>query len=348
MAMAVAMETMKRWSGAGDAIAAACGLAVSLALAAAAPAADAGPGIARRVERLTRDTHWTAIAAIRLKFPTFHPQGMVRIGTDFYVSSVEVATLPVRQPDPTDPHDRTTGAGRGHLFKVGPDGTLLADLVLGEGTIYHPGGIDFDGRSIWVPVSEYRPASRAIVYRVDPATMRVTGSFRFADHIGAIVHDLADDSLRGASWGSRSFYRWPLSHDGLPANPSTARAQANPVQYIDYQDCHYVGGDRMLCAGVGEYRTGPTDAVFQLGGIDLVDLRDDRPVWQVPIELRSPSGRVMTQNPFFLEATGAGVRAWFVPDDDQSTMYVFDAATASSAAAKQRPPSPSAPAGNPR
>ena len=34
--------------------------------------------------------------------------------------------------------------------------------------MYHPGGIDYDGRHIWVSVAEYRPNSRSIVYRIDP------------------------------------------------------------------------------------------------------------------------------------------------------------------------------------
>ena len=47
--------------------------------------------------------------------------------------------------------------------------------------MYHPGGIDYDGDDIWVPVAEYRPNSRSIVYRVDPETMKATEVFRFAD-----------------------------------------------------------------------------------------------------------------------------------------------------------------------
>ena len=99
----------------------------------------------------------------------------------------------------------------------------------------------------------------------------------------------------------------------------------NPAHYIDYQDCHYVGDHRMLCSGVGEYRSTPEAPPFQLGGFDLVDLRENRPLWQVPVELRSPSGRAMTQNPAFVEATDGGLRAYFMPDDDASTIYVFDA-----------------------
>src|SRR5205085_9104249 len=101
----------------------------------------------------------------------FHPQGMVKIGDAFYVSSVD------------------KGKGAGHLFKIDRDGNLAGDLPLGAGVVYHPGGIDYDGASIWVPVAEYRPDSRAIVFKVDPQTMKATEVVRVADHIGAIVHD---------------------------------------------------------------------------------------------------------------------------------------------------------------
>ena len=62
-----------------------------------------------------------------------------------------------------------------------------------------------------MPVAEYRPDSRSIVYRVDPETMTASEVFRVADHIGAIVHNTDDGTLRGVSWGSRRFYRWPLT-----------------------------------------------------------------------------------------------------------------------------------------
>src|SRR5215211_5269041 len=162
-------------------------LAVLLAAVAAALARQANRGgIAELVMQVTRDTKWTLAASIPVAFPTFHPQGMVRIGETFYVSSVEIRKPTRRFPSAVDGYDRDAGEGIGHLFKVDGSGRLLADLLLGEGSIYHPGGIDYDGRAIWVPVAEYRPNSRAIVYRVDPQTMKATEVFRFADHIGAV------------------------------------------------------------------------------------------------------------------------------------------------------------------
>jgi hypothetical protein len=96
------------------------------------------------------------------------------------------------------------------LFKLDMKGNLITDLTLGEGSIYHPGGIDYDGKSIWVPAAEYRPNSRAIIYRVDPVAMKATEVFRYGDHIGGLVHNTENKTLHGVSWGSRRFYTWTL------------------------------------------------------------------------------------------------------------------------------------------
>jgi hypothetical protein len=308
---------------------AAATLAVAAALAAPIAFAAPDPVLGERVLKLTRGTKWNEVAAIKIGFRTHHPQGMLKIGDEFFVSSVEILKPTTRYPEPRDGYDRDTGEGKGHLFKIGPKGELLADLVLGEGAVYHPGGIDYDGESLWVPVAEYRPNSASIVYRVDPKTMKAVEVFRFRDHVGGIVRDTVSNTLHGVSWGSRRFYAWPLGADGkitnADAKPEALRVM-NPAQYIDYQDCHYLGQRRMLCSGLNTYRTKADGAPFFLGGWEVVNLADNRAVWQVPVELWAPSGKPMTQNPFFVEPTAAGLRAYFMPDDDNSTLFVFEAA----------------------
>src|SRR5262245_47911773 len=262
--------------------------------------------------RLTRTSSWTRVAALPIAFRTFHPQGMVKIGDTFFVSSVEVK-------------NRAASEGVGHLFKIDKAGKLVTDLTLGEGALYHPGGIDYDGTDIWVPVAEYRPDSRAIVYRVDPETMKATEIVRVADHIGAIVHNTDDNTLHGVSWGSRRFYRWTLGADGRAAKAAADAAPAlNASHYLDYQDCKYVGGRRMLCTGVTEMRQAPNGPPFRLGGIDLVDLTDGRPLHQVPVLLWTDRGLDMTHNPVWIEPSASGLRAWFMPEDDSSTLYIYD------------------------
>jgi len=288
---------------------------------------DVHSTVAERVKKLGRDSSWKPVTAIAVGFPTHHPQGMVKIGDTFFVSSVDVAVPTRRFPAPMNGYDRDAGQGTAHLFKIDRAGQLIRDLPLGEGTVYHPGGIDFDGVNIWVPVSEYRPDSRSIVYRVDPERMVATEVLRFADHIGAVVHDTDDHTLVGVSWGSRRFYRWTLGKDLKPTNatvpPDQLRA-LNPSHYVDYQDCKYVGGHRMLCTGVTELRQRPEAPPFRLGGMDLVDLRDGRPLHQVPVLLWTAGGLDMTHNPVWIEATDRGLRGYFMPEDDTSTIYVYD------------------------
>jgi hypothetical protein len=232
-----------------------------------------------------------------------------------------------RLPEVRDGYDRDAGEGVGHLFKIDLRGNLIADLRVGEGTIYHPGGIDYDGTHIWVTVAEYRPHSRSIVYRVDPHTMRATEVLRVADHLGAIVHNTDDHTLHAVSWGSRRFYRWTLSPDGSVTNADAALdaiRTANPSHYVDYQDCKYTGRRRMLCTGVTEVRRTADAQPFRLGGIDLVDLSDGRPVHQVPVLLWTAGGLNMTQNPVWLEPSDGGLRAYFMPEDDGSTLYIYE------------------------
>jgi Family of unknown function (DUF6454) len=272
-----------------------------------------------KIKQLSPNTPWQLKKSVPLQFPTFHPQGMVKIGDFFYMSSVEVLKAP---------KNGDTGEGIGRLFKFDSTGTLLQQLTLGEGSIYHPGGIDFDGKYIWIPVAEYRPNSKSIIYKFDPKTFTAAEIMRFDEHIGAIVHNTDSNKLLGASWGSRNFYEWELNAKGKITNdadsPSKLRFK-NPSFYVDYQDCHYVGNNKMLCSGLQKY-TAPNGTVFRLGGFELINTLDKRPEYQVPIKLWSPSGLTMTQNPFWVESSTQGLRAYFVPDDDKaSTLFIYEA-----------------------
>jgi hypothetical protein len=80
----------------------------------------------------------------------------------------------------------------------------------------------------------------------------------------------------------------------------------------------------MLCTGVTELRQSAGAPPFRLGGMDLVDLTDGRPIHQVPVLLWTPGGLDMTHNPVWIEPHGAGLRAYFMPEDDKSTLYVYD------------------------
>jgi len=292
-----------------------------------APSLCQAEDLAEAFMKVTRGTPWEKVAEHEVAFPTFHPQGFAKVGDALFVSSVEIIEPTQRYETPREGTDRSAGKGKGHLFKMSADGKLLAQAELGEGDIYHPGGIDYDGRWLWVPVAEYRPNSASIIYRVDPETLAAEEVLRVADHIGGIVRDPESNTLRAVSWGSRRFYTWRLDADMKPTDanrPPEELRTDNPSFYVDYQDCAYAGAGRMLCSGVTEHRPDPSKPKWALGGLDLVDLEEGRPARQVPVLLWSPTGEAMTRNPVHVEATATGLRALFMPDDDRSTLYVYE------------------------
>jgi hypothetical protein len=76
---------------------------------------------------------------------------------------------------------------------------------------------------------------------------------------------------------------------------------------------------------VAEARTG-SGAAFALGGLDLIDMADGRPLHQVPLLLWTPGGMSLARNPVFLEPTATGLRGYFMPEDNASTLYLYDVA----------------------
>ncbi|CAM5197932.1 hypothetical protein BTHI11S_04347 [Bosea thiooxidans] len=244
------------------------------ALLAATPTLAADPALNDTIPKLTRATQWQQKAAVTLQFPTFHPQGMVKIGDAFFVSSVDIRKPTNRFPTPQGGYDRDTGEGVGHLFKFDAEGRLLADLTLGEGSIYHPGGIDFDGQHIWVPVAEYRPNSQSIIYKVDPATMKATEVFRFKDHIGGIVHNRRRQRRQVAARRQLGRSRRILQmaarrrgqdHQRERRSPNQLRVANRRALYRLSGLADFIGRSRMLCSGLNNYRVSPDAPVFRLG-----------------------------------------------------------------------------------
>lgn len=271
--------------------------------------------------KTTRSTAWQQTHRVPLRFATYHPQGFALVGDTIFMSTVEIIEPTVRYPQPIDGYDRTPGKGVGHVLVIDRQGTLIKDVTLGEDTIYHPGGIDFDGQSVWVPVAEYRPNSKAIVYRLDPSTYQVSETFRVSDHVGGVVRDRVTGTIHGVSWGSRTLYSW------TSAGHQLAR-QANNDHLLDYQDCDYVGWRQQICSGITSLPR-PDGGSYELGGIVLRDLRDNRIIHQVPFPRFSAAGHVITRNPVALEVAEGTLRMMAAPDDGEETagteLLVFQA-----------------------
>jgi hypothetical protein len=270
-------------------------------------------------QELSRNTNWQQKEEINLQFNVYHPQGMTRIGDLYYMSSVEIIESTTKYEEPRDGYDRTPGKGVGHLFVFNNQGKLLKDIQLGEGNMYHPGGIAFDGKSIWISVAEYRPDSQSIIYKVNPETMKAEEAFRINDHIGGLVRDGKNGKLYGVSWGSRKFYEWNGKGKQLSV-------KENSSHFIDYQDCEGVGQGKMVCSGISELPNTATSnsKPYELGGLALLDLKTLNTIHEVPLTEFSPQGHAITRNPVFLENAGQELRLYAVPDDDDASLLVYE------------------------
>jgi hypothetical protein len=286
--------------------------------AAAAHAAQAGDhhttgtALADDFGKVTRDTDWRLTSKVKLGFPTYHTEGIAFTPDHIFLSAVQILEPTVKYPTPKGGYDRTAGKGIGHLFVMDKAGHLQKDITLGEGDMYHPGGIDFDGRNVWVPVAQYRPNSSAIIYRVDASTLAVHKQFEVRDHFGGIVMDQRTGHLVGNTWGSRRFAEWNLRGKQL-------KTWQNPNFFIDYQDCQYVPNSRMLCGGVTNLPQTPTAggaaATYELGGVAMIDLTTQQVTRDIPFQKWSTAGHAATRNPFKMTADGNHLTMRVAPDN---------------------------------
>lgn len=277
--------------------------------------------------QMSSKSNWTMVDTIRLQFDTYHTQGIVKVGDYFFLSSVEVCKKPEMYGGIRDGYDRSTGKGRGHIFKFDKNGKLLDDIIIGEGDVYHPGGIDFDGKYIWIPLTEYRPNSYSIIYRLDTETMEVVKILDYPDSIGAIIRNADNNTLIGMNWDARHFYTWTLDERMKQANNAhispVELAVENPSGYIAFQDAQYIGNNLMLGSGFKRYKDELN--VINLGGWEIIDITDFRLRKQVPIIFKSHLRNIsLLNNPCAVESTQTGIRAYFVPDDNQSLLYIYD------------------------
>jgi hypothetical protein len=104
-------------------------LALMLALA-AVRAAAAPPALGNALLALAPDTTWTVVGRALLDFDAHHPQGLVKWGERFFLTSVQRGIWPLR--------------GHGFVHELTADGHLVRQREIASGAVFQPGGLDFD------------------------------------------------------------------------------------------------------------------------------------------------------------------------------------------------------------
>jgi len=266
-----------------------------------------GDAVTAKLMGTTDSAEWKRIGGFKLDFVTDHPQGLLRVGDRWFLSTVRIPEGEPGAPDLTAP-------GKGYLIEVGREdriGVELDRLELSDGMVYHPGGLASDGEHLFVPVSEYRPGSSCHIYKVDIETFRVVGDpVEFPDHVGALSMDRERRRFYGMSWASKRIYVWDHDWNLIYANQ-------NPIENVAYQDIDFLGGNTLACAGVAHLELG--SETVQIGGIDLIDANTWLPYHRIMITNRTHTGRLLTFNAFAHRSDYPNLQLLFVPDDDEDS-----------------------------
>jgi hypothetical protein len=143
-----------------------------------------------------------------------------------------------------------------------------------------------------------------------------------------------NDYFIGGLSGPGYMYPKAIPADKWPALTAVGRTlmsrlDLRVLEIMDYSEGNrHLGNTDLPKEVVDRYYEQYPDAIGFINGYGSArtfDLRDGRPLHQVPVLLWTPGGLDMTHNPAWFEATATGLRGYFMPEDDTSTIYVYDA-----------------------
>lgn len=221
---------------------------------------------------------------VALEGETHHVQGIALVEGRILVTTV----------------DRT--AREGWLMEFDGAGKRVREAKIHDGAMYHPGGCDVDGETVWIPVAEYRPKSKSVIQRRSVGTFEPVSSFGVEDHIGAVA--AGTDRLYLANWDARTIYEY--SFEG-----KLIRQRANPTGYR-FQDLKMRYGALVGSAPSGKGEKGGGAVVWMdPETLDVIEVRrvgrTDRgvPLAQEGVEVRD--GRV-----------------YLLPEDTPSRLFVYE------------------------
>lgn len=276
--------------------------------------------LSKQLQSISSSTQWELMDIVPLSFKTHHTQGMLKIGETFFLTAVQVTRPPKYKGKGDERTIQDEGAGIGYLFHFDKKGNLLKQIELHEGAAIHPGGMDYDGEYIWIPITKYYPHSESIIVRVNPTTYKVEKMATIDDSVGAIIHDTDNHTLIGMNWDARDFLYWPLNERKeilYPEKKAKEIQVSNSQSKMAIQDSKYIGQNQLLGFGITNVQG------KRIGGFEIRDTRNQALLHQTPIFLKTTKGISMTNNPCTVELTAEGLRFYFIPEDNLSTLYIY-------------------------
>jgi hypothetical protein len=220
---------------------------------------------------------------VPLQSETNHVQGIDTDGRHLWVTSVDTPTR------------------KGYLRRFGvADGRLEAEIEVQDGERFHPGGIQADGDSVWMPVAEYRASSTSVIQRRNRTTLQLEFQFSVPDHIGCIA--VTPEYIIGGNWDSRDFYFWDRR--------GTLIRKVTSETMNAYQDLKF-HANQVVASGTMAGRK---------GAVDWLEFPSLRLVRRETVG-NTDRGDALTREGMAL----VNNEIWFLPEDGASRLFIFAA-----------------------
>lgn len=208
-----------------------------------------------------------------IKTDLFHVQGIAMATGTIFVTSVSKAD------------------SSAFLWKIDRKTlNVVAKKNITENIMFHPSGLQYDGKYLWVAVAVYSKNSKAEVLKIDASSLKIIKKFKVPDHIGLVASD-GRGKIYGGNWDAEKFYVWDEKGKLLETH-------GNPTKH-GYQDCKLTGSE-LACSGGGY--------------VDIIDTE----TWKVAqcfIPGDTRGGNDLTRE----GADLAGGTFYFLPDDGAGT-----------------------------
>lgn len=227
---------------------------------------------------------WKAERVIPLAAPLHHVQGIDVEQDRLWVSSVDAKS------------------GKGYLSLLDTrTGKLLRQVEVQHGKRIHPGGLQLDGDSVWLPVAEYDRDGPTTMQRRNKRTLALERSFEVSDHIGCVA--AGPNILMGGNWDSKSIYSWAKDGRQLAKSPNPGR--------ISFQDLKWDNGS-LIGSGNAARDAGEAGAVEWWSPTD----------WR--LVRRFTVGKTDRGVPYANEGMAwRGGKLYLLPEDSPSRLFVM-------------------------
>ncbi len=166
---------------------------------------------------------WKLLRTIQIPQDLHHVQGIDVEGDTLWVTSVDAK------------------AGKGYLYRIQlPSGTVERSVEVQDGKRIHPGGIQRDGKSIWLPVAEYDRDGPSWIERRDKKTLALISRFLVEDHIGCVAVD--SSRIVGGNSSTPEIYTWTKEGKALDRRANPHRTEWQDLKFVGH---HLVGSGNL-------------------------------------------------------------------------------------------------------